>query len=292
MNITVSAVQDKRGKVAAHATVTQKTDSPKGVSVRPKGGVMVIFKVDDKSTGGAVQTDLGGRASVELALKPGEHIVEAHVVGLAGISDTDYITVEAVVRSVGPFGALMMVVFWFFVWLWGPSEWLTVIYLTLAIGTLALVSRIQEKPFGAIILNNNWVAKAALGMLAVTAIMAKANPYKGGSLLRGWMAKTPIIGGALQAPTHPLANEGFWGTINNWFFGTSPTWGWTVASGFYLLAFAVSLAISFSDEIRDLWASRRGGQGGHSSEKKGVAKTLWDELWSSTVIRVLFGIKK
>lgn len=195
-------------------------------------------------------------------------------------------------KTVGAFGALMMVLFWFVVMYVSPSEWLTFAYLTLTMGALALVARMNERSFFDRLLDNNWVAQAALAMTIVTGIASKLNPYKGGGLLKGWLSELPLIGGVLEGPVHPLADEWFWGVLNNALFGESPTMGWGISTTFYLGVFGLSLFISFTDEIVDMLKKRKSG-GKSSDGDGGVAKSLahklFDEAWTSKVMKIIFG---
>ncbi len=244
MPVTIDLVEGKAG-VTAHATVTN-TDG-----MKVKKGVRVSFRVDGKSACKPVVTE-AGIASVELALKPGDHNVEATWVG-TGQSDSEDITVAEHVPVTGPMGWAIMLAYWIAEIKFGYGR-LAVMALLVTTLVLFLRAKLEEsngegdwrEMFLGRLLGNNWVFKTAAFLAVITGILWWIDPTI--KPLNPIYAMVESVKNVVRPPMEdPLGRKGFWATINPFLLGEGGTW--RGACGSAVLWTILAIPVSYWDEF-------------------------------------------
>lgn len=247
MNLDLTLIEKKEDSsttITATAVVTPDPPPP-----TPKGQARGVTPLTVKFTvngtpKGVSPIDVNGHASIELKkLEAGKaYVVMAEVLGTTvPASATETITIPAppAKKPTGPFGWTMMAMFWFGVWYFGPGL-LTLFYIGLAMGALALIARRKGKSFGTIVSDNNWVFPATLGMFIMSGLAAHWNPMVPEGTL-GWIGG--LIGGG------DVEESILWGFLNNLFFREIFTNGWSDATWLFLVSLLPAALVSFTDEV-------------------------------------------
>ena len=156
----------------------------------------------------------------------------------------------------GKLGCLAMVVFWLVLLLLWPTRWITPGYLVISMVILKLLAWAKGWTFRSLVTNNDWVCPATFAMFVITTFMACLNRLVPG----GWF-------GALFEGK--LVDSAFWATVNNMLFDESFTNGWRYATLIFFVAFIISVAVSYTDEMVDrgkkilATATKEGAKGDH-----------------------------
>jgi len=249
---------DDKVTISAIATVTDD-------SGRPVKKTIVSFTLDGKSKATA-RTNDDGVAMCDIKVKPQHHPyeVEARTLGVDCASDIQSIEVHEHKKQLPGCWWILIVLYWSLLWFWGPG-WLIATYLALTMGVLALIAKYKEKSFWEVFTNNNWVFWATVGSTIITWIMWHFNP----------LAIEP------SGLVDPLEEEGFWGTVNRFYFDESYTDWWDYMFWILLFCNIPAAALSFHDETGKILRKLLGG--GHGKDggfvKHGVWDLLYEQLW-------------
>lgn len=180
----------------------------------------------------------------------------------------------------GPFGLMMMVLFWLMVLKYGYTA-LTLVYIALIVGMFALTSSItkdEDESVGHEFLqkleNNDWVFRACFLMVVFSGVMwyftpgVTLNPVK-----YAWQELKDAVS---MAPTDPWANDGPWNGLRHFLVGDD---GWGQVAISYIWWSIVAIPISFTDEVfnvlKGVWKEKKEGGMAKFILKDGIAGVFW-----------------
>lgn len=263
MDINLTIVEDG-GKYTAHATISPVETGKK------KSSIVVLFSVNGKAKKPVVAE--GAMATLELGeLKVGTYKVKAKIAGTNPAVETeeDVEIKDKPPKKKNPAGILewvLMILFWMLVWVTGPG-WLTVLYLGLTLGVLWLIAKIadtDEVTFWSLLLDNNWVFPAVVGMALVSWFMSYMNPLT---------PQTPVewLKGLLTGTPKTFGGHAVWAFFNKIYFGKAATRGWSHAAVTYVLWIVPAIIVSYWDEVAEKWKKMKME---HKGDSEGLLKLL------------------
>ncbi|HBB49753.1 TPA: hypothetical protein DEQ22_02970 [Candidatus Nomurabacteria bacterium] len=186
-------------------------------------------------------------------------------------------------RRTGPFGLLMMVLFWLIVLKYGYTA-LTLVYLALIMGgflLLASLTRDGDESIGAAfrkrLCNNDWVFRVCALMVLFSGVMWYFTPGATLNPIKYTLNELKEL--VSMAPQDPYANDGIFSGLRNFLIGED---GWGQVAISYIWWSIVAIPISFTDEVigvfKGIWGQKKEGGFAKFLLKDGIAEIIWKIL--------------